>query len=408
MKRAKIVGPCIVAALVLSGPALAQDKSILITLTGQSMIRSDIRATSPDKVPAIASLFKGDVKFTNFEAAVAEKGQSAGNWKGGGFLSPPEGMDALMGFGVNLISTSNNHSFDMGPAGLQNTLKEANARHLVHAGTGNTMAEAAAPAYLKTPNGTVALIAQASGMLQQGARAQDNGPGINEMRVFTTDGKPNEATTELPDGSINVADKEDSARILKNIREAKAHADLVIVYEHNHVLANRPFMETYADGLPDRLHPNQWLVNWVHQEIDAGADIIVMHGAPVLHGVQIYHGKPIFYDLGNFIYNLPPSLTTLDEPINWESAVAYVQFKGKKLQSINLQPIVLNNIGTGEPDIHNSLLANEFVATRGLPSAAKGLRATDILNRMAEISKPFGTKIIINSDGTGTIPLGGK
>ena len=402
---AKLVGLSLAAALMMSGSALAQDKSFLITLTGQSMIRSDIRATSPDAVPAIKSLFKGDVKFTNFEAAVAEKGEST---KKGGFFTPPEAMDALMAFGVNLISTSNNHSFDMGPAGLQNTLKEAKARKLVHAGTGNTLAEASAPAYLKTPNGTVALIAQASGMQKAAARATANGPGVNEMRVFTTDGKPNEATTELPDGSINVADKEDSARILSSIREAKAHADLVIVYEHNHVLANRPFMETYANGLPERLHPDQWLIDWTHKEIDAGADIIVMHGAPVLHGVQIYHGKPIFYDLGNFIYNLPPTLTTLDEPINWVSAVAYVQFKGKKLQSVTLQPIVLNNVGKGQPDIHDAEDDNQFTATRGLPSAAKGMQATDILKRIADISKPFGTKIAINADGTGTIPLGGK
>ena len=33
------------------------------------------------------------------------------------------------------------------------------ARAIVHAGTGNNAAEAAAPAYLKTPNGTVALVA---------------------------------------------------------------------------------------------------------------------------------------------------------------------------------------------------------------------------------------------------------
>ena len=402
----KLVGLSLAAALMLSGSAYAQDKSILITLTGQSMIRSDIRATSPDAVPAIASLIKGDVKFTNFEAAVAEKGQSTD--KGTGFVPPPEAMDALMGFGINLISTSNNHAFDLGVTGIQNTLKEADARHLVHAGTGNNMAEAAAPAYLKTPNGTVALISQASGLIQPDARAKDNAPGVNEMRVFTTDGKPNESTTELPDGSINVADKDDSARVLKSIRDAKAKADLVIVYEHNHVFANRPFGISYTDQLPDRLHPNQWLIDWTHKEIDAGADIVVMHGAPVLHGVQIYHGKPIFFDLGNFIYNLPPTMTTLDEPRNWQSAVAYVQFKGKKLQSVTLQPIVLNNVGKGQPDIHDPRIANEFVVTRGLPSAAKGMQATDILKRIAVISKPFGTKVAINSDGTGTIPLDGK
>jgi poly-gamma-glutamate capsule biosynthesis protein CapA/YwtB (metallophosphatase superfamily) len=183
----------------------------------------------------------------------------------------------------------------------------------------------------------------------------------------------------------------------------------VIVYEHNHVFGNRPFGKVYTEELPDRLIPNEWLVKWTHEEIDAGADIIVMHGAPVLQGMEMYHGKPIFYDLGNFIYNLPPTMTTLDEPINWESAVAYLQFNGRKLQSITIQPIVLNNVGQGQPDIHDPRAINPFITTRGLPSAAKDSQAVDILKRFAGQSKPFGTRISINADtGQGQVALGGK
>ncbi len=407
--KPKMIGASIAAAvsLVSSGPLSAQDKPLLITLTGQSMIRSDIRATSPNAVGTIKSLIKGDVKFTNFEAAVAEKGQSTD--KGTGFIPPPESMDALMAFGINLISTSNNHSFDLGLTGIQNTLKEADARKLVHAGTGKTMAEAAAPAYLKTPNGTVALVASASGLITPDARAKDNAPGVNEMRIETTDGQPNESTKEFPEGTRNRTNKEDHDRILKNIRDAHAHADLVIVYEHNHVFANRPFGRVYTEQLPDRLVPNEWLIKWTHEEIDAGADIIVMHGAPVLHGMEIYKGKPIFYDLGNFIYNLPPTMTTLDEPINWESAVAYLQFSGKKLQSITIQPIALNNVGQGQPEIHDPRATNQFLTTRGLPSAAKDIQAVEILKRFAGQSKPFGTKISINeTTGQGQVALSGK
>src|SRR5580704_11049069 len=53
-----------------------QPAPITITLAGQSMIRSDIRATAPAAVPVIQGLLKGDVVFTNFEAAVAEKGET--------------------------------------------------------------------------------------------------------------------------------------------------------------------------------------------------------------------------------------------------------------------------------------------------------------------------------------------
>src|SRR5690242_21860282 len=85
----------------------AQSPAITITLTGQSMIRSDIRATAPAEVPVIQSLLKGDVVFTNLEAAVAEKGQTV--HEGRGFLTPPEALDALKTFGVNLLSLAGNH-----------------------------------------------------------------------------------------------------------------------------------------------------------------------------------------------------------------------------------------------------------------------------------------------------------
>ena len=141
--------------------------------------------------------------------------------------------------------------------------------------------------------------------------------------------------------------------------------------------------------------PNNWLKRWTHAEVDAGADIVVMHGAPLLHGIEIYRGRPIFYDLGNFIYNVPPTLFYISEPMSWESVVAYLEFRGKTLQSIALRPIALNYVGNGQPDIHNEYASNEFLQTRGLPSPAEGAQARYILERLAELSKPFGTKIVI-------------
>ena len=73
----------------------------------------------------------------------------------------------------------------------------------------------------------------------------------------------------------------------------------------------------FTEGMRERLTPNDWLRNWTHAEVDACADIIVMHGAP-LHGVEIYDGRPIFYDSGNVIYNVPPTLTNIVRPVSAE------------------------------------------------------------------------------------------
>jgi len=372
----------------------AQSAAITITLAGQSMIRSDIRATAPAAVPLIQDLLKGDVIFTNLESAVAEKGETV--QEGRGFLTPPEALDALKTFGFNLLSLSGNHAFDLKVTGIRNTIQEADNRKIVHAGTGNNLAEASAPAYLRTPKGTIALIASASGLIAPGGSATADRPGVNELRV-EAGGKENEATEDLPGAPGNTPNQEDSRRILQSIRDARQHADLVIVYQHNHVFGNHAFSTIFTEGMPERLAPNEWLKKWTHEEVDAGADIIVMHGAPLLHGVEIYHGRPIFYDLGNFIYNVPPTLTYIDEPMNWESAVASVTFQGqvqkKTLRSISFRPIVLNNIGEGQPDVHSEYTNNQFLDTRGLPSPATGPRAGYILQRLADASKPFGTTI---------------
>ena len=386
------------AFAIVCASAPAQSAPITITLAGQSMIRSDLRATAPAEMPVAQTLLKGDVRFTNLEATVAENGEAV--HEGRGFLTPPEALDALTTFGFNLLAFASNHAFDLQVTGIQNTIREADSRKIVHAGTGNSAAEAVAPGYLRTRKGTIALIASASGLIAPGGSAAASRPGVNELRVEAGDTE-NEATEDLPGVPGNTPNPEDAQRILQSIRDARRHADLVIVYQHNHVFGNHSFSTIFGEGMSERLGPNEWLVKWTHAEIDAGADIIVMHGAPLLHGVEIYRGRPIFYDLGNFIYNVPPTLTYIDEPMSWESVVAYVQFQARNLQSISFRPIVLNNIGEGQPDIHSPYTNNEFLDTRGLPSPATGAKAGYILQRLADESKPFGTTIEVKGETAG-------
>jgi poly-gamma-glutamate synthesis protein (capsule biosynthesis protein) len=363
------------------------------TVTGQSMIRSDFRTHVPDEVATISPLLTGDVKFTNFEATVIENEST----HDGRFLSPPAALDALQALGFNLLALSDNHSFDLKVNGIRNTLQEVKKRNIAHAGIGNNSAEATAPGYLKTPKGTVALVGMASGLIAEGGSATATRPGVNELRI-EAGGKPNESTTLLPPEPGNEPNAEDKQRILGAIREARQHADFVVVYEHNHVFLNRPFSSIVSEELPERLGPADWLKKWTHEEIDAGADIIVMHGVPVVHGVEIYHGRPIFFDLGNFIFNVPPTDIQLDEPIYWESVVAHVQFQGKNLQSVNFQPIAMNKIGQGEPDVRDEHTNNLFLQTRGLPKPATGDQARYILQRLVDASRPFGTKIEIKGN----------
>src|SRR4051812_44263109 len=204
-----------VSALVVA--ASAQSTSMTVVLAGQSMIRSDLRMTKPAAVTVIKGLLNGDVIFTNLEAAVAEPGETI--QEGRGFLTPPEALDALAAMGFNLLALSGNHAFDLKETGIRNTLRELDRRKIVHAGTGNNIDEAAAPAYLQTPKGTVALIASASGLIAPGGRATAESPGVNQLRVNAGD-RENDATADLPGAPANTPNPEDARRILQSIRDA--------------------------------------------------------------------------------------------------------------------------------------------------------------------------------------------
>src|SRR2546428_302664 len=101
--RFLVVASCLAAPFAIVGVIAAaqipNSTAIAITRTGQSMIRSDIRETAPAAVPVIRELLKGDVVFTDGEAAVAEKVEPVR--EGRGFVTPPEALDALKTFGFN-------------------------------------------------------------------------------------------------------------------------------------------------------------------------------------------------------------------------------------------------------------------------------------------------------------------
>jgi len=349
------------------------EKEISIVLTGQSLIINDIRAAGAP-YRAIKPLLDADVVFTNFETTVRRPGDSIAQLDPvSGTYGPPQALDGLKQLGFNLLSFANNHIYDLHEPGLLASLEGAETRGFVHAGIGKNMTEASAPGYLRTPNGTVALVSLASGFLHGKGRASDTKPGLNELAISGGD----VSGSGQPDAA-------DAERNLAQIREARKHADLVIVSHHNHVY-DRPFTDLMLERSPDRLRPPAWVKAWARREIDAGADVIVMHGAPFMQGVEIYRGKPIFYDTGNFIFQVAPQYVDLFGALAGESIVAKVTFRGRNLSGIAFQPIVL------DPRPRGQGAAAE--AARGLPAKATKQQGDAILKRLADLSSELGTAL---------------
>jgi poly-gamma-glutamate capsule biosynthesis protein CapA/YwtB (metallophosphatase superfamily) len=206
-----------------------------------------------------------------------------------------------------------------------------------------------------------------------------------------------------------LAKRKDLESNFKWVRDARRMADWVLVSFHNHG----------ATSSPD--FPSEHCKVFARGCIDAGADIFIGHGPHRDRGIEIYKGKPIFYSLGDFILendtvqwapydhmarfglgyeNTPADLydarsgnETRGQSINsrsWESAIAMLSYKGKKLKEIRLHPI---DLGMGLPR-----------GQRGRPLLAEpgGEVSRRVLKKLQQMSEPFGTKIVIKN-GTGVI-----
>src|SRR5262249_46520953 len=205
-------------------------------------------------------------------------------------------------------------------------------------------------------------------------------------------------------GFTYTMDPVDEREILKSVRAAKELSDFVVVTIHAHEPGN--WSQEPADFLP----------KLAHAAIDAGADEFIGHGPHQIRGIEIYQGKPILYSLGNFIFQvdlLEPVATDLygqykmerasatDAEFNamwnglvfggeiwYQSIVTTSRFEKGKVAEIRVHPIDLNYTARG--------------ADRGVPKLAGADVATLILERLQQLSQPFGTRIAIQ-DGVGVI-----
>ena len=202
---------------------------------------------------------RGDVVFANLEGTLTDVSESPkcgpGSSECFAFRAPPEYARHLRAAGFTLMSNANNHSFDFGQAGQEETIE---ALHR-------------------------------AGIEQTGLPGQVTVVKVGGLKVAFLGFAPYAdmpSLTDLP-----------AARGL--IREARNRADIVVVAFHagaegtdaQHVTGEG---ETYLGE--DRGNPREF----ARMSIRAGADLILGSGPHVLRGIEIYRARLIAYSLGNF------------------------------------------------------------------------------------------------------------
>ncbi|OJJ01959.1 hypothetical protein ASPVEDRAFT_28585 [Aspergillus versicolor CBS 583.65] len=357
--------------------------------------------------------------FTGYPASENGGDNDYGNIGGGPSYDPINAFH-LAEYGFSLASHANNHAWDYGHEGAIATSQYLNQAGITVAGTGDSLAEARSAVLQERNNKRIAFIAAAGSHTPQsvagpggGSRNDQPRPGANVLRapVVTRVSAPgfevikdlsraqgqlvSDETTDItlstgqhPLGwsrwqlSSNETglswdiNTDDYTGIVESIRATKNSSDATVFSLHAHE-ADSGADDSYIPLPLPATVPAAYTRNISHAAIDAGADIVLIHGPHHLRGIEIYKGRPIFY-----------SLSRVDLPIEWDdSVVAITKFNKGKLHEIALYPIVHSQLtnDTSLPDSH-------------LPKLAPSPQAQRILRHLQRVSKPFGTEIVAKRD----------
>ena len=186
------------------------------------------------------------------------------------FRSEPDNVQTLKEGRIDIVSLANNHIKDFSDEGLLETVATLDDAGIKHVGAGANIQQAKR-----------AVIVEKNGLKV----------GI----VGYTDNEPSWKATKNKPGT-NFIEIDEIKTVKKDIRELRKQVDVLIVTLHW-----GPNMKTV---------PSQKFIDFAHQLVEAGVDIIHGHSSHVFQGVEVYKNSLIMYDTGDFVddYYVTPEL----------------------------------------------------------------------------------------------------
>ena len=401
-------------------------------------------------------ILRGDFRFYNLETVFTDEHCYGNQFYGGAYLrADPEILEDTLRFGFNMVTIANNHSLDFAHNGLLKTIDTIRKAGVPFAGAGRNLDEASEPCYLETSKGSLGLIGATTSMTNVAALAGQQSrrfpgrPGVNGIRhteeLVVTEEQFNAmlAAKEAScmDAAEDVSRAEgfrpplqsgamsfhglavskgssprfithpnpiDMARVEQAIENARRECDYVVVSAHSHDL-----------GGPNKEIPAQFYKEFAKRCIDAGASAFVGHGPHLIRPIEVYKGKPIFYCLGNFVFQDEVAVDSPEDQYTelgltsdakmtdiyirrtknhtaglctdrrvYEAFLPYVQIENDVVTEITLMPI---SLGYGLERWRT-----------GYPEPGFGM---GILERLQEMSVPYGTVISMDGQGYGHVEL---
>lgn len=206
-----------------------------------------------------------DLTFANLETPIAPKWGAP--QKPFIFNAPVDILRALKDTGVDIVSIANNHIYDQGKIGLEETMKHLETVGLKYVGAGRNKEQAQKAKIIEREGIRISFLAYSE--------------------FFNSNSSPDNENQ----AQANVLRPED---VIHAIKKAREFSDFVVVSAHW--------------GVEYQPTPTNRARTMAKQFFDAGADVILGHHPHVLQPIEPFmssDGRPCFvaYSLGNFISN---------------------------------------------------------------------------------------------------------
>lgn len=274
-------------------------ENVSLLFTGDVMldrgVRLKIESLGIEKIfDKVIKLFKNaDYSIINLECPVTRSGDSLP--KKYSFRIDPEWIESFKSIGITHCNLANNHSYDRGAGGLQNTIKTLRNESVIPFGYGESKVDACHPEMIHNGDSKIALFASV----------------ILPLKA------------QFPEKGLQVS----TCSIKKMCKKIKAFRKKNPGY---FVVVNLHWGVEYIQ-FPTAVQRAQ-----AKALIKAGADAIIGHHPHIIQEIEIIDDKPVFYSLGNFVFDQKGRLK------NMGLAVEFV-LEDSKLSRAYLHPIKIEN-----------------------------------------------------------------
>lgn len=188
---------------------------------------------------------------------------------------------------INVVTLANNHAFDLGLSGMENTIRQLNDMNIKYCGAGYNIFEAKRPAVIEHKGRSIAFI---------GCMIDEPSPVIFHK------------ATEMDYGVYQVGIEE----LERDIKKAKQQYNYVFVLPHW--------------GKEHSYIPPSYCKDYAKRMVDAGADAVIGSHPHVINPVVKYKGKYVYFSLGNFLF--PDKCMQIPRPMYYpETKEEYLSLK---------------------------------------------------------------------------------